>query len=319
MLINELFKKDINREIEGVITIGHEVDENIHQELEEYVVTKELHRYFNDFFKAYNKSIRNYTSNMGVWISGFFGSGKSHFLKILSYLLKNEEVEGKKAVEYFEDKIKDPEILAEIRRAGNINTDVMLFNIESKSDADSKSNKDSIVKVFNKVFDEMQGFSGALPWLADLERQMVKDDTYEDFKNRFTDISGKTWKEKRDDFYFEEDNIVKALSQSTKMSEEAARNWYHKAEENYSLSVEDFAKKVNEYIEAQDGDHHVVFLVDEVGQYIGEDVGLMLNLQTVVEDLGTYCGGKAWVVVTSQQDIVTGVQATTINNSIILH
>ena len=155
MLINELFKKDINREIEGVITIGHEVDENIHQELEEYVVTKELHRYFNDFFKAYNKSIRNYTSNMGVWISGFFGSGKSHFLKILSYLLKNEEVEGKKAVEYFEDKIKDPEILAEIRRAGNINTDVMLFNIESKSDADSKSNKDSRVKVFNKVFDEI--------------------------------------------------------------------------------------------------------------------------------------------------------------------
>src|SRR5699024_5218471 len=49
--------------------------------------------------------------------------------------------------------------------------------------------------------------------------------------------------------------------------------------------------------------HHVIFLVDEVGQYIGDDVGLMLNLQTVVEDLGTYCGGKAWVIVTSQQDI----------------
>ena len=303
MLINELFKKDINREIEGVITIGHEVDENIHQELEEYVVTKELHRYFKEFFKAYNKSIGNYTSNMGVWISGFFGSGKSHFLKILSYLLKNEEVEGKKAVEYFKDKIKNPEIFEDIKKAGNIKTDVMLFNIESKSDADSKSNKDSIVKVFNKVFDEMQGFSGALPWLADLERQMVKDGTYEDFKNKFKEISGKTWEEKRDDFYFEEDNIVKALSQSTKVSIEAARNWYNKAEENYSLSVEDFAKKVKEYIESQSGDHHVVFLVDEVGQYIGDDIGLMLNLQTVVEDLGTYCGGKAWVVVTSQQDI----------------
>lgn len=303
MHINELFKKDIKREIDGVITIGHEADENVHQELEEYVVTRELHRYFGEFFKAYNKSIGNYTSNMGVWISGFFGSGKSHFLKIISYLLKNEEVEGKKAVEYFEDKIKDLEVLEAIKKAGEINTDVMLFNIESKSDSDSKSNKDSIVKVFNKVFNEMQGFSAALPWLADLERQMVKDGTYESFKVKFKEIAGEDWEEKRDDFYFEEDSIVKALAETTKMSEEAARNWYHKAEGNYSLSVEDFAKKVNEYIESQGRDHHVVFLVDEVGQYIGEDIGLMLNLQTVVEDLGTYCGGKAWVVVTSQQDI----------------
>lgn len=303
MIINELFKKDIGREIDGVITIGHEADRNIEMELEEYVVTKELHRYFGEFFKAYNKSIDNYTSNMGVWISGFFGSGKSHFLKILSYLLKNEEVEGKKAIEYFQGKIKDPDIFEDMEKACNMKNDVMLFNIESKSDSDSKSNKDSIVKVFNKVFNEMQGFSGILPWLADLERQMVKDGTYENFKKRFEEISGDTWEDKRDDFYFEEDSIVRALADTTKMSEEAARNWYHKAEENYSLSVEDFAKKVNEYIESQGEDHHVVFLVDEVGQYIGDDIGLMLNLQTVVEDLGTYCGGKAWVVVTSQQDI----------------
>lgn len=303
MFVNELFKKDINRKIEGVITIGHEEDKNIHQELEEYVVTKELHKYFGDFFKAYNESIDNYTSNMGTWISGFFGSGKSHYLKILSYLLKNQEIEGKKAVEYFKEKIKDPKIFEDIKKAGDIAADVILFNIESKSDSDSSSNKDSIVKVFNKAFDEMQGFSGALPWLADLERQMVKDGNYEDFKNKFKELSGESWEEKRDDFYFEEDNIVRALADTTKISVESARNWYNKSEENYSLSVEGFAKKVKDYIESQEGDYHVVFLVDEVGQYIGEDVGLMLNLQTVVEDLGTFCGGKAWVIVTSQQDI----------------
>ena len=303
MFIKELFKKDINRKIEGVITIGHEEDDNIHQELEEYVVTRELHKYFGDFFKAYNDSIDNYTSNMGVWIAGFFGSGKSHFLKILSYLLKNRKIEEKEAVEYFTDKIKEPKIFEDIKLAGDTNADVMLFNIESKSDSDSKINKDPIVKVFNKVFDEMQGFSGALPWLADLERQMTKDGTYDDFKNRFEELAGESWEDKRDDFYFEEDNIVQALADTTKMSMESARNWYNKSEENYSLSVEGFAQKVKEYIESKEEDHHVIFLVDEVGQYIGEDVGLMLNLQTVVEDLGTYCGGKAWVIVTSQQDI----------------
>ena len=87
------------------------------------------------------------------------------------------------------------------------------------------------------------------------------------------------------------------------MSEEAARNWYNKAEENYTLSVDKFAKRVREYIESKGNNHHVIFLVDEMGQYIGDDSDLMLNLQTVVEDLGTECGGKAWVIVTSQQDI----------------
>lgn len=60
---------------------------------------------------------------------------------------------------------------------------------------------------------------------------------------------------------------------------------------------------VKEYIDKKGNNHHVVFLVDEIGQYIGEDSKLMLNLQTVTEDLGSACGGKAWVAVTSQQDI----------------
>jgi hypothetical protein len=298
-----MFYKDIGRDIKGVIKIGQEDDSNVYQELEEYVVTRELSKHFSDFFEAYKKGINSYTDKMGVWISGFFGSGKSHFLKILFYLLENKEVRGKKAVAYFDDKIKDPIVLADMKAAGEVSADVILFNIDSKSDSDSKANKDAIVKVFMKVFNEMQGFCGSIPWVADLERQMTQDGTYEAFKQRFQELAGSTWEESREDFYFEEDNIVQALADTTKMSEEAARNWYNKAEENYTLSVEKFANRVREYIESKGGNHHVVFLVDEIGQYIGDDTKLMLNLQTVVEDLGTQCGGKAWVIVTSQQDI----------------
>ena len=87
------------------------------------------------------------------------------------------------------------------------------------------------------------------------------------------------------------------------MSEEAARNWAEKAEENYTITIEKFAKLVKEYCESKGNNHHVVFLVDEIGQYIGDDSKLMLSLQTVTENLGTMCGGKAWIIVTSQQDI----------------
>ena len=303
MQIREMFYKQIDRDIKGVIKIGQEDDSNVVQELEEYVVTRELIGHFSDFFEAYKKGINGYTDKMGVWISGFFGSGKSHFLKILSYLLENKVVNDKKAVEYFDDKITDPMLLADIKKAGGISGDIILFNIDSKSEADSKATKDAIVKVFNRVFNDMQGFCGSIPWLADLERQMTIDGTYEAFKQEFQRLSGKKWVDAREDFYYVEDDIIGALVSSTKMSEEAARNWYNKAEATYSLTIEKFAKRVREYIESKGQNHHVVFCVDEIGQYIGGDSGLMLNLQTVVEDLGTECGGKAWVLVTSQEDI----------------
>lgn len=303
MQIREMFYKQIDRDIKGVIKIGQEDDSNVIQELEEYVVTRELIGHFSDFFEAYKKGINGYTDKMGVWISGFFGSGKSHFLKILSYLLENKVVNDKKAVEYFDDKITDPMLLADIKKAGGISGDIILFNIDSKSEADSKATKDAIVKVFNRVFNDMQGFCGSIPWLADLERQMTIDGTYEAFKQEFQRLSGKKWVDAREDFYYVEDDIIGALVSSTKMSEEAARNWYNKAEATYSLTIEKFAKRVREYIESKGQNHHVVFCVDEIGQYIGGDSGLMLNLQTVVEDLGTECGGKAWVLVTSQEDI----------------
>lgn len=301
--LKEMFYKPIDRDIKGVIKVGQADDENIKQELEEYVVTGELNKHIERFFEAYKEGIISHTDKNGVWISGFFGSGKSHFLKILSYLLENRVIEGKKAIEYFNDKGLDNFTLANMKAAEDVSTDVILFNIDSKSDSDSKSNKDAIVNVFNKVFNEMQGFCGSMPWIADLERQMVKDGVYEEFKGVFEEISGTPWIEAREDFYYEEDSIIEALSKTTKMSEDAAKNWYDKCQDNYSLSIDKFASRVEEYCQSKGKNHHVVFLVDEIGQYIGDNTQLMLNLQTVVEDLGTKCNGKCFVIVTSQEGL----------------
>lgn len=103
MQIKEMFRKEIDRELQGVIVVGQGAETNVAQELEEYVVTRELQRHFADFFAAYKKGILGTTPKMGVWISGFFGSGKSHFLKILSYLLENKQVGDKHALDFFID------------------------------------------------------------------------------------------------------------------------------------------------------------------------------------------------------------------------
>ena len=305
MQIKEMFAKPIDREIQGVIIVGQGEETNVSQELEEYVVTRELQKHFADFFEAYKKGIVGNTSEIGVWISGFFGSGKSHFLKILSYILDNKEIDGKNAIDFFEEdnKIEDAMVLADMRLAAETPTDVVLFNIDSKSDSNSKQNKDAIVNVFLKVFNEMRGFCGSLPHLADLESQLMDVGKYDAFKEAFVDEYGSEWEESRHKFDFIQDDVVEALAKIDFMSEAAARNWCEKATETYRISIEDFAKRVKAYIDKKGNNHHVVFMVDEVGQYIGDDSNLMLNLQTVREELSKECKGKAWVIVTSQQDV----------------
>lgn len=159
--IRDLFTKSIDRPINGVIKADQRDAESIWQELDEYVVTKQLTEYFRKFFDAYLAAADNpkdpvLAARMGVWVSGFFGSGKSHFIKILSYLLENLEAHdpqsgiNRHAAQFFDErKIKDPMLLADIRRATKGSADVILFNIDAK--ADSKSERDVILQVFLRV------------------------------------------------------------------------------------------------------------------------------------------------------------------------
>ena len=305
MIIRDIFKKSIERDIKGVIKVGQAEEENIRQELEEYVVTKELQKHFATFFDHYKKGINGRTDKMGVWISGFFGSGKSHFLKIISYILENKTVDGIPAIEYFErdKKIADSMVLADMKLAANTPSTVILFNIDSKSESTGKKDKEAILSVFLKVFNEKLGFCGAYPHVADLERRLTDEGKYEEFQAKFEEISGDSWLEERTAIDFVQDELVEALTAIGFMSEDAARNWCEKATEPYALSIDRFAELIKKYIDGKGKNHHLIFLVDEIGQYVGDDTDLMLNLQTVTEDLGTVCGGKAWVIVTSQQDI----------------
>ena len=115
MEIRNIFEKNINRPINGVIKVDQKDTDVIEQELDEYVITDELRKHFKEFFKYYCQAYDNPTADMGVWISGFFGSGKSHFLKMLSYLLSDMEVNGKRTSQRFIEKLKDvPELQEEL-------------------------------------------------------------------------------------------------------------------------------------------------------------------------------------------------------------
>ena len=107
MLIHDMFSNEINRPINGVVKVGQADDSVVEEEIREYVITRELKKHFITFFNNYNDAFHNTTADIGVWVSGFFGSGKSHFVKMLSYILENKEVAGVKTVERFREKFAD--------------------------------------------------------------------------------------------------------------------------------------------------------------------------------------------------------------------
>jgi hypothetical protein len=314
MQIREIFQKDITRPINGVVKADQLNESVIWQELDEYVITRELDQHFRKFLSAYLSAVDHandptITSRMGVWVSGFFGSGKSHFIKILSYLLGNREaydaVSGihKRAIDFFKDKIKDAMLLADLRRAvgQDGDTDVILFNIDSRADA--SDGRSSLLSVFWRVFNEKLGYCSQSLHIAELERYLDMKGQYEAFKNTFSQIYGSGWENERDAYSLLQDEIVEALSIVLDKSKEAAREYFENSKKNLIVSVENFAGRVKSYLDSKPKNHKIIFLVDEIGQFIGSDTHLMLNLQTLVEDLGRLCEGRAWVIVTSQEDI----------------
>ncbi len=310
MKLQQLFHKDISRPINGVVKADQVGNETVFVELDEYVITKELKEHIEQFFKYYMPSVDNpkkasATGKSGIWVSGFFGSGKSHFIKIMSYLLKNAETshdgETKKAIEFFEEKLEDEHfLLGDMRRAIAKQNNVILFNIDSRADTDDK--EDAILKVFLKVFNEYLGYSGDHPQLANLERTFDQQGKLEDFHHKFEEVSGKNWKEVRHNYYHHLDQVIQAFSYVTGQSEESSEIAIEQLEETFSLDIQNFCKWVKQYLDGSP-ERRISFFVDEIGQFIGQNTQMMLKLQTITENLGTICEGRAWVVVTSQEDI----------------
>ena len=262
MKIQDLFSKDIFRTIQGVVKVEQSDEQEVHKELDEYVVTKELAIHLRDFFNKYNASIDNPTESIGIWISGFFGSGKSHFLKMLSYILENKEIAGKTPIDYFSEKIDDELLIAEMRKAvTTFQKDVILFNIDSKSDATSDS-KSTILDVFRKVFYEKLGYTTVLPHIAEVEWQLDQDGLYEKFKNTYQTLSGRDWvsDRKKASIRSYQATIVDAIAQSTDKSKEDVEKWINTPA---PMTPEEFALRIKEYCDRND-DKRVFFFIDEI-------------------------------------------------------
>lgn len=300
MTLHSIFSKPVDRPIEGVIKADDEA--SLRLEVEEYVLTNEVSKRLEAFLDAYN----NYEGANGVWVSGFFGSGKSHLLKILALLLENRSVDGVRVLDILLSKkeLQNNEILrGDLKRAVAVPSKSILFNIYQKADVISKTEIDALLAVFVKVFDEMCGYYGKQGHIAQFERDLDSRGIYEQFKLAYRELSGKDWTKGREQALLESVNISEAYARAAGGKKDANIGILDKYRSEYKVSIEDFAEQINAYIERQVAEFRLNFFVDEVGQYIADNVKLMTNLQTVAESLATKCRGRAWIIVTAQEDL----------------
>jgi len=309
LTIKNVLQKDIERKINGVVKADSNEKDTIITELNEYVVTEEIRERLTKFFDKYVDSINFPTEDMGVWVSGFFGSGKSHFLKMIGHILENNIYDGKKVIDFFKDKIDDEILMGNIEKAAEIPTDVILFNIDNVSDQDTNQNKDSIAVAFLKKFNEYLGFTRDDIEIAEFERKLWEDSKLEEFKKVFEEESGKTWKDGNRNLDFYSDDFIDVVEKLGIMTRESAERWLER-DRVRSINAESFRDILENYLKMKGPKHRIVFLVDEIGQYIGDNSKLMLNLQTLIETLGVKFKGRVWVGVTSQQDL-----SSILNNS----
>ena len=301
MQIHNMFAEDINRPINGVIKVDQDTADVIEQEVREYVITKELKKHFISFFDYYSDSFDKPTDDIGVWISGFFGSGKSHFLKMLSYILENKPVGTTTTVEMFRKKFEDdPATFMLIDKATRGKTETILFNIDIEGSI--TKDKTAVLRVFAKMFYNHLGFFGENLKVAMLEQYIDQLGKTEEFRRIFEEKKGKPWVDQRKAFAFNGKFIIPTLMEVLDMSEDDAKRWFNdKTAVDFSIArlVED----IKTYVSKKPSDFRLLFMIDEVGQYVGTDTDMLLNLQSLTEKIGSECGGKVWVMCTGQEAI----------------
>lgn len=299
MIQEQIYKKDINRIIDGVIKADSTA--KLAEEITEFVITGEQIRLLPRLFDTL---VPGSKANC-VWISGDFGSGKSHLLKILSYVLENKLViDGRLCAEIFAEKASDDfELKGQIQKACKVPTESVLFNIQELHDGLGKNVNDPVLAIFLKVFNKKFGYDEKKPEIAEIERYYDNKGQYELLKSEYQKRHGESWEDARKSILLKIHKLAEVVADIEGIDKATAEKNLRAQISGFKMDIDGFVTIIKEHLAKQPAGSRFIFFVDEVGQFIGKDVHRMLSLQTIAEGLTDKTDGRSFIVVTSQMDM----------------
>ena len=308
MLYKELYEKSIERNLNPVVNAENLDAETVKTEIEEYVFTEEI---LNGLYKILNAVRRQNYNHDGIWINGYFGSGKSHFIKYLNYCISPAHSES--AFKRFLDAVDELGVMANLECSlvdardlaewyKKAQVDTILFNIGQVSNYKGDAEK-VFLNVFWNEFNKFRGYNKFNLALAQfLEKELDEAGVLDAFKAKIRERKF-DWDKRAEILAITKLDMVLEVAKEVlpDLSTDTIREKIKKNE--VVLSVDSFTKELSEFLEDKGENYRLVFLVDEVSQFINDRKGLLLQLQSIVERLHTDCKDKIWVACTAQQDL----------------
>jgi hypothetical protein len=303
MKVNQIFSSDLERQIKSVILAKDE--STIAEEVEEFVLTNDTAKQLRVFLEEYLNGSDQQA--IGSWFSGFYGSGKSHLLKMVAHLLGDvpgSSISQKDVAAAFEEKASTSSqgafLQGLLKKVPTIRAKVLLFNIATQYQLNEGDDTATALRVFYKIWNESLGLS-ELVGVAEFEKSLLNSGQLEKFKSSLKNKSGFEWEAVRGSWMGRLPAIAHAFEDATGASLDANALSMMLSSTNYPSSSE-LAEQIGHWLDINDEYDRVIFMVDEVGQFIGTNSKIMLDLQSAVESLFSL-NRRVWIGVTSQEDL----------------
>ncbi|MCD6541517.1 BREX system P-loop protein BrxC [Candidatus Bipolaricaulota bacterium] len=299
MKIREVFRHPIERRIEEVIKVDLGDEETVAHELAEYVVTDHLRREFEKVLDVFQETIRNPNEAVTVWISGFFGSGKSSFAKVLGYILENSVIQGRTATDRFLERAHDDRLRALLATIHAQAPSLSVFVDLSTARYVLREGESIVLPLYRALLDRL-GYSKDI-LLAELEYNLEGDGDLGRFAELFEQVTGRPWTERRH-VALARNEASHALHLLRPETYPQPDSWIRGAHEPV-VTADWFADRALALLQRRGGGkERIVFIVDEVGQYVARSEKRMYDLMGLAHAIQKK-RGKIWLVVTSQEKL----------------
>lgn len=312
MKIADLFETRIEDKIEPVIKVGERGDETkLASEIGSYVVTPMIEAYLDDMLEHYTDTFLQKTTEIGIWISGYFGSGKSHYAKILSLLAGNPTLVDSSASKRFESRVpfdapRRTSILRSLSRLSQCDTDVLAFNLNTLADSKSRP----LASLLLSQFYLSRGYSGNLIYARVIEAELDSQGKLDALHKSVEIRAKKPWVEIQKNLSFYRTHLYSAACEVApdvfavaedvdKALKEAESGELHNVAFFVDTILTDLKKREAETKRQQ----RLMLVLDESGQWIEDDPGRLSQLQALVEEAAIKGQGKLWLIVTTHGDM----------------
>ena len=306
--IATLFDNDLNRQIEEVIKVDQTTGDIVAAEVDEYVVTDAINRYFVEVFERYQETPQKPHEGIAVWVSGFFGSGKSSFAKMLGLTIENRSVLGEPVSDRFVNRARDKKLAVVLKTINEqIPTHTVVFDVST--DRGIRSGNQMLSQIMYRLFLASLGYSDDLD-LSELEINLEQQGELNRFKEVYREETNREWDVGKNRTMFALNEASRTLHKMLPDTFPMADSWAKANVNRADISPGKLADRIVLLMKRRQPGKSLMFVVDEVGQFVARDVQKMLDLQAVVQQLGVKGRGKHWIVVTSQEklnELVSGL------------